>query len=437
MESIVTVIIRRRLSFVALFAAFSAPLSGEAPRAGEQASARVLAPVPLEEALRAESASTSELSPDGALVVFLVYESWRRERTGGAYFLPSGQPSGFSGARLYLADTKTGAAVPLADEPAARWSTWAPSWAPDGKSLAFVSNRDGHPRIWRWERQTGRLTRVSDAIIVDPTRRVTHETWRPLQWTPDGRRIVARVLPEGMSLAALAEYSTQRAARVGSEPVASGEPTAIVYPRPAAGAEAKSSRKPGDPGSVFIGRHSHFLGDLAAIDVASGRVKRLASRVHVERYEVSPNGRRLAAYDVEALRIIDIDTGAELASDPVPASVLPRVEVRWAPNSDAVLHLVDGALRIVPVSGEAAAVPNLTLRTLPVWSRSGQAFYALDGQRLLRLNGLAPPDVVATITGGRVVSWLFADNHRSTAAWSGPSARLRRAVTNGLGSRRA
>jgi Tol biopolymer transport system component len=38
---------------------------------------------------------------------------------------------------------------------------WAPSWSPDAKQLAFVSDRDGLPQIYSLDVASGRVTRLT------------------------------------------------------------------------------------------------------------------------------------------------------------------------------------------------------------------------------------------------------------------------------------
>src|SRR5437868_4060113 len=44
-------------------------------------------------------------------------------------------------------------------------TSWSPVWSPDGKYLAFYSDRDGVANLWLWDRSMNRLHLASNAIV--------------------------------------------------------------------------------------------------------------------------------------------------------------------------------------------------------------------------------------------------------------------------------
>lgn len=56
----------------------------------------------------------------------------------------------------------------------------APDWSPDGKHLAMTLSKDGNPEIYLLELQTGRLTRLTRHFSIDTEPR----------WMPDGKAII-------------------------------------------------------------------------------------------------------------------------------------------------------------------------------------------------------------------------------------------------------
>lgn len=155
---------------------------------------------------------------------------------------------------------------------------WAPVWSPDGQSLAFISDRDGAPRVWVWSRADGAVCQVSEVIV----RTMTGQQL-PL-WTPDGRNILISLLPAGMSLESLDEAD---AAEAGSP---ASETTLTMY----RSGPDESARAPDRAAAAQRPRWS--LSDLGLIDVRTGSVRRIVSGVYLfPWYRLSPNG-RMAAY---------------------------------------------------------------------------------------------------------------------------------------------
>jgi hypothetical protein len=73
---------------------------------------------------------------------------------------------------------------------AAGWGTcWGPCWSPDGRRLAFYSDRDGAPRLWLWDRATGAARRACAHPAV-----IRFGLEGP-RWLPDGRRLAVKLRP--------------------------------------------------------------------------------------------------------------------------------------------------------------------------------------------------------------------------------------------------
>jgi dipeptidyl aminopeptidase/acylaminoacyl peptidase len=117
-------------------------------------------PITIDEYITAPGVSDPQLSPDGTLVAFTVstpsLDSNRTMRS------------------IWLADVATGESWP-----AGAGNERLPHWAPDGRSLAFVANRDSGLALWRMPARGGEASRqaplpdgISDYV-----------------WSPDGRAV--------------------------------------------------------------------------------------------------------------------------------------------------------------------------------------------------------------------------------------------------------
>ena len=91
----------------------------------------------------------------------LVYEEWRWDKNIWRYYPDSSTVP----AAPFLAST--------------RWDR-SPSISPDGKKVAFISNRTGTYEIWMWDQETNRLEAITD--FAGPNLNMP-------RWSPDGTAI--------------------------------------------------------------------------------------------------------------------------------------------------------------------------------------------------------------------------------------------------------
>src|SRR5262249_22988623 len=141
-------------------------------------------------------------------------------------------PNVLLGCDIWITNTKSGESRNLTK---GQGTNWAPSWSPDGNYLAFFSDRSGTANLWVWERSSGRLRQVSDAIV-----RISLALDNP-RWTPDGRKIAIKVLPEKMTIDDVADLYFSAPKQTSNQTNGDGS-TVIVYSSPATSKEAKAAQ---------------------------------------------------------------------------------------------------------------------------------------------------------------------------------------------------
>ena len=112
-----------------------------------------------------------EISPDGEMIAFTV--TWFDKEDNS------------SNTDIYMVPVKGGDIYPFARS---EGNDYSPCWSPDGKRMAFVSDRDGDSQIWTIPLNGGEAHRVTEIPtgVSDPV------------WSPDGKTIAfsSRVYPD-------------------------------------------------------------------------------------------------------------------------------------------------------------------------------------------------------------------------------------------------
>lgn len=369
------------------------------------------------------------VSPDGSLVAFglqpTIYGAPGNARPS-VLVLPTGAPRRLNGAEVYVAPVAPArASADAAHDPgagragAARcltpgWGTsWGPAWSPDGRRLAFCSDRNGTAQVWVWKRPEDDATAdagdhqdpAAGAARLACEQPVTMRWgYEGLRWLPDGRRLVAKLRPPGSD--PYADAQRAKAARTGRLAGATGERDVWVSPPP-----------PPEHGVGRGGASAPDLsrGDLASIDVDSGSAHRIGVGFVPRLVAVSPDGAAIAAlcereeddasqdlnvsrFDLRLFPTAPITARAQDASRGTLLAERVRqaygTDLSWSPRADALafVTLADqptapGQLVVLGLDGTRRAFGGGTTGISvghhqgfhpPLWAADGKTVYC-DG----------------------------------------------------------
>ncbi len=369
------------------------------------------APLAVEEVLAAlhlPPETPLDLSPDGKWLAYTLQDDRRKEKPKEGYthvyFTPTGVNKGILGCDIWVTTTQSGESKNLTEGTGTNWS---PVWSPDGNHLAFYSDRSGAARLWVWEKLTGRLWQVSDKTIHP------YYTFEVARWSPDSRRILVKILPEGVTIEAARDAIVSPQQMMKSP---TNGPTVLVYRSSASLALDKEQF--GKETSTSSRR-----ADLALIESATGKLQRIATGFNPAWYDFSPDGSNVAftttkgfespqsqqrVYD---LVLVSLGDGHTRVVAPNIQLDYYGVTVSWSPNGKMLSYLTSGTGKsvkgdcfIVPVDGgeprNATATPHPYFSNgyrSPLWGSTGEHIYLLSSDSIWKVTVSEPKAEAITL----------------------------------------
>jgi len=242
-----------------------------------------LEPLPIKDALAALSFSNFPFSlcpGDEQWIAYQLYDVRRWTRRVGKYgdLTASGVPTLGAGADIWLTNLNTGESRNLTR---GQGSNWAFSWSPNGRYMAFYSDRDGRAAVWLWEKATDRFRKLSRSI----PRPFMYGHDAP-NWTPDSKKILVKVFPDEAMFERLVAEQV-------ADPPKSTEALPQIYHSAADPKRAETSLTLRTD-ALTAEEVPDFKGDLALIDVSDGTLTTVAKGYVPAGYRLSPDGKKVA-----------------------------------------------------------------------------------------------------------------------------------------------
>jgi dipeptidyl aminopeptidase/acylaminoacyl peptidase len=361
-------------------------------------------PLPIQEALSAVSFNVFDapsVSPDGEWVAYGLKDPRRQPNVDNlhhSFFSAQGVSIAVVASDIWISNTKTTISKNLTT---GIGHNWGPAWSPDGKYLAFLSDRGGVAQLWLYDMQRSLLRIVSDLTI---------HTFLPSEvvcWTADSKRILTKVLPEGMKLADLEREITQPEDLTDHEEIFPGS-TVTIYRSDESREGALLNRRSPEIQMNSLARAEHA--DLAVIDVGTGELTRVARGFNPVSFSFSPDGSRIEFMALKGVRGGDVSsmvfnllviegnaTPRVLASD-LQSSNIPDPTANWSPDGNWLSYTVgkgmNGECYVVAAKGglprKAADNPHpdfdvFVLRA-PLWDSRGQSLFLIASGALWKVS---------------------------------------------------
>jgi dipeptidyl aminopeptidase/acylaminoacyl peptidase len=318
-----------------------------------------------------------------------------------------------------VTNTKTGESLPLGGP---KSSSWAAVWSPDGSKVAFYSDEGGEPGLWIWDMASRKAERFP-GVLARP-----FFGFELVRWSSDGKRLLCKVVPEGMTLPEITAMGISLDQGLKFEKVGPGQPSVIV--KKSEPSDKSGTTKPApDTKAKTVGDVSWGLADLALLDLESKKVTRLVERAHIRYYGFSPDEKSvgytiLKGWEANSqqpnfdIGVVDLATGQKrtLQSE---IRLGYGIEWNWTPDGKNIAYIASGQVTrgqivVVPVAGGAArtlkaeGVPSFDPgdgEQAPVSDREGKHFYAVGKGELWRLDAATGKGAaVGKIPGWKIVS---------------------------------
>jgi dipeptidyl aminopeptidase/acylaminoacyl peptidase len=397
-------------------------------------SAQAARPLPVEEALRFKSFGQFipiAVSADGARVAYTVQENEKMRSVNGRVYARTGVAPWAVGTDIYVQDTDSTAARNLTQ---GSGNNWLPVWSPDGRYLAFLSDRDsdGQAHLWVWDTRNDGLRQVSKISIRG----------NQIEWTPNSKQLLVTALPVGVSPK---DYARKLSARVNdnNEKQRSEHGSTVILYRANDRSHQGEAAPTSDPWNL-----DGTLRDLVLVDMDTEKTRILIQGKRISRYSISPDGAYIAYTTPDRFEepgsqqvlfdLAVVETAKSLSRVLVSNLRLnySGAEFAWSPDSLRLSYL-EGGPRMTgdcyvvnmndgtrtKLTDFSQAESGVSRSSGPLWNSTGTSIYfsregalweaELRRSKAIRMAEIPNRQIVAPIPNGQNLLWVL-ENGLST-----------------------
>ncbi|MGZ4221284.1 MAG: amidohydrolase family protein [Solirubrobacteraceae bacterium] len=285
------------------------------------------------------------------------------------------------------------------------WAKATPAWSPDGKQLAYASDKDGPMAIYIRNMQTGATRRLTAPFTGAQAK---------LAWSPDGKKIAFE--------SALDSEAGSQALYVAD--VASGQFHQIFGPQNANGADYEIAFEPGSPSwgpdsntialavqQSYSTRFREGVSEILTVDATTGDTheydpypyETITNRVECDGPVWSPDGKYMAYVLDDVLWILPVTPTGAPAGPPKQLTNDVADQLSWSGDSQHILYDSAGTLRMVFAHGGQPTTVPVRLNWRPQAAPSGEKVIHA-GTVWTGTSGSEQHNVDIVVSGNRIVS---------------------------------
>lgn len=291
--------------------------------------------------------SPISMSADGEWVAYTIADNSKRKSYGEKryqFYTPTGAFEEALGCDVWISNSRTHETRNLTE---GKGTSWDPVWSPDGRDLAFYSDRSGVAHLWLWERATGQMRQLGNDVVRP------FFNFQVPRWTPDSAHLLVRTLADGMTVEGEAERQYGPKVKADAARVKDENATTVSVlsfdPK-----QTQSAEKPKVAQAEVPGWMQRYETDLTLVDVRSGASDHLVKGERPLGYWISPDGTMVAwthmkdvvantqqtRYDLRVLKLAD--RAARTVVEGFDQEY--GISVSWSPDSKSLAYTTAGPL---------------------------------------------------------------------------------------------